>query len=237
MEGSHQSKEWQRKQTYILDKCLFQRGQLVYPPLLQRAWLSWGVCSRGARLLCLLHLGGWSYLREGRARHSAPAVIFNPASVSPLSRYRMAGERGSQWVSLSICYEDLLCYGAQTAYHSGSFERLPPDPTTPPTLFFTDLDHMAKPSGSPHVHWADLLSSLLPGPTGESLCCWGSHPWEGFPFPLDLRLELWRGGICSRLMPGRFTQSLQATLEFFVPQSASYRVTPGTMEVGGDRGG
>lgn len=38
-------------------------------------------------------------------------------------------------------------------------------------------------------------------------------------------------------MPGRFTQSLQATLEFFVPQSASYRVTPGTMEVGGERGG
>ena len=95
---------------------------------------------------------------------------------------------------------------------------------------------MAKPSSSPHIHWADLLSLLLSGLTGKSLCCWGSHLWEGFPFPHNLRVE-WYGGICSWMMLGRFMQSLQAMLEFFVPQSASYRETPGTMEVSGGRGG
>lgn len=117
------------------------------------------------------------------------------------------------------------------------FERLPPDP------------QLLQPSSSRALTtWPNLPAVLMfTGQTSshhsyqdplENRCVAGV-PTSGkvFSFPLDLRVELWCGGICSWMMLGRFTQSLQAMLEFFVPQSASYRETPGTMEASGGRGG
>lgn len=120
--------------------------------------------------------------------------------MGPLSRHGVAGEGVSEWVTLSIWLRRASsAVGTRHPDAPGLSGR--PAPQIPPAVLFPGRDHGVKPSDSPHVRCADLHSSLLPGPTGELLCHWGSACWEDFPFPLAFRVGLWCGGIWLWLVP------------------------------------